>query len=167
MLLEPDHAPPALSFVRPGKRKYSVVTPEVKWATITDARKNHSVPNVVLALRSDLREYGCHRSVAEPWVRKEHRMYAKRITELLTTVCHDNMVSDGGMHSYNEALVAVCYCWEVDQAMHCPWQHLVPGKTMTELDLPGMEEDKRFMNHASSGSSRVTQTNCGPRLRAR
>ena len=53
------------------------------------------------------------------------------------------MVSDPGQHSYKECLVSVLYCWEIQQGMHCPWQHLVPGKILTPLDVKDMDQELR------------------------
>ena len=79
--LSRDHAPPALRFHNPVKRKY-IVTPETKWDLLEDARVNHSSPATVLALRSKLEEFGCHSDSADAWRRKEQAMYAKQ-----TSVC--------------------------------------------------------------------------------
>ena len=43
------------------------------------------------------------------------------------------------MHSYRECLVSLCWCWEISQAMHCPWQHLKPGKVMTPHEVEDMD----------------------------
>ena len=56
-------------------------------------------------------------------------------------VRHFNMVSDPGQHSYKECLVSLLWCWEIAQAMHCPWQHLKPGKALMPLDLEDMDEE--------------------------
>jgi hypothetical protein len=56
-------------------------------------------------------------------------------------VHHFNLVSDPGMHNYKECLVSVLWCWEIEQAMHCPWQHLKPGKVLTPLEVTDMDVD--------------------------
>ena len=65
-----------------------------------------------------------------------------RRSHSIAVVCHFNLVSDPGQHSYKECQVSVLWCWEIDQAMHCPWQHLKPGKVLTSLDID-MDEDLR------------------------
>lgn len=57
---------------------------------------------------------------------------------------HFQLVSDPGTHNYKEALVSVLWCWEIQQAFHCPWQFLVPGKVMTPDDTCMDEEAERF-----------------------
>ena len=67
------------------------------------------------------------------------------MTHLMTFYCrgavlHYNLVSDPGMHSYKECLVSVLWCWEIGEAMQCPWQHLKPGKLVTPLEVEDMDE---------------------------
>ena len=138
-----ERAPPAIIFSsRPDKRKYIVMTPEAKWATLDDARAKRTNASTVLALRSASAECGCHPDVVDSWLRKEQTMYSKRTGFALSTgVRHFNLVSDPGHHNYKECLVSVLWCWEVSQAMHCPWQYLVPGKALTPLDFPDMDPE--------------------------
>ena len=99
-------------------------------------------PTTVLALRSASAEYGCHEKVADAWLRKEQEMYSDRTgIGLPTGVHHFNLVSDPGQHNYRECLVSVNWCWEISQGMHCPWQHLAPGKVLTPLDVPNVDPE--------------------------
>ena len=61
-------------------------------------------------------------------------------------VNHFHLVSDPGCHNYQEVLVSVLYNWETDQAFHCPWQFLVPGKQLTPEDCD-MDEEMWGYNH--------------------
>ena len=140
--LSREQAFPAIHFNKTGKRKYTVVTPEVKWAILEDARANRASPTIVLALRSASAEYGCHKDVADAWLRKEQAMYLNRTgIGLSIGVHHFNLVSDPGQHNYKECLVSLLYCWEISQGMRCPWQHLVPGKVLTPLDVQNMDPE--------------------------
>ena len=71
-----DQVAPAMRFNRPEKRKYTVMSVEAKWAILEDARVNRADPVTVLALRSKLAEFGCHKDAADSWLRKEQAMYA-------------------------------------------------------------------------------------------
>ena len=47
---------------------------------------------------------------------------------------HFHLVSDPGTHNYQELLVSILYNWETNQAFHCPYQFLAPGKVLTPDD---------------------------------
>ena len=51
------------------------------------------------------------------------------------------------MHSYTEVLVSIMYCWEINQAMHCPFQILPPGKNLTPSDV--VEPSDQWLHYAS------------------
>jgi len=50
-------------------------------------------------------------------------------------VKHYNLIADPGHHSYKECLVSVLWCWQVQTGMHTPFQHILPGKILTPLDV--------------------------------
>jgi len=83
-----DHVPPSQSFQTPNKRKYTMMSPEGKWLTIVDARRVRTNPSTVLALRSDLANYGCHEDSADAWLRKEQQMYLNRTAVALSGASH-------------------------------------------------------------------------------
>jgi hypothetical protein len=47
--LAKEQAPVSLTFQKPGKRKYVMVSQESKWSVLVDAREVHTQPSVVLA----------------------------------------------------------------------------------------------------------------------
>ena len=61
-------------------------------------------------------------------------------------VHHYNLVSDPGMHNYKDTLVSVLWCWEISEAMHCPWQHLLPGKVLSHNDTEHLDPDLQRYN---------------------
>ena len=79
-----DQVAPAVRFKRPNKRKYTVISVEAKWATLEDARVTRADPVTVLALRSQLAEFGCHPDCADSWMRKEQAMYVNAMCNALS-----------------------------------------------------------------------------------
>ena len=140
------HAAPALQFRRANKRKYTVVTVEAKWATLELARKNRQDLQTVLAVRSDTPDLGCNEYGAAAWTLKEHEMYWVNCGFALSGNCvhHYCLFSDPGTHSYKECLVSLLWCWEINQGMHCPWQHLLPGKMLTPDEAHMDEREMAF-----------------------
>ena len=137
---------PALQYERPNKRKYTVVSPEAKWSILEKARTNRASPTTVLAVQSDSPHLGCNEKAADTWMQKEQAMYWNLCGFALigSSVHHFCLVSDPGHHNYKECLVSLLWCWELNQGMHCHWQHLVPGKILTPLDATMDEELARY-----------------------
>ena len=137
---------PALHYERPNKRKYTVVSPEAKWSILEKARTNRASPTTVLAVQSDSPHLGCNEQAADTWKQKEQAMYWDICGFALigSNVHHFCLVSDPGHHNYKECLVSLLWCWELNQGMHCHWQHLVPGKILTPLDATMDEELARY-----------------------
>ena len=140
------HAAPALQFRRANKRKYTVVTVEAKWETLELARKNRQDLQTVLAVRSDTPDLGCNEYGAASWSMKEHEMYWVNCGFALSGNCvhHYCLFADPGTHSYKECLVSLLWCWEINQGMHCPWQHLLPGKMLTPDEAHMDEREMAF-----------------------
>ena len=83
--LAKEQAPVSLTFQKPGKRKYVMVSAESKWSTLKHARTVRTQPSVVLALGALQRstDLGCSKDAADSWIRKEQRMYLKRVAAAL------------------------------------------------------------------------------------
>ncbi len=54
-------------------------------------------------------------------------------------------MADPGHHSYQDCLVSLVFSWELGIGCYPPWMHLVPGKTVTplEVDMLDIVEEAR------------------------
>ena len=65
-------------------------------------------------------------------------------SDLDAGVRHYNLVCDPGHHSYKECMVSVLWCWQLQTAMHAPFQIIVPGKILTPLDVDMDNEMQQY-----------------------
>lgn len=97
--------PVSESFQNPDKRKYVIVSAETKWKTLEDARTVRTVPSVVLALRSDSAQHGCHPDAADAWMRKDQSMYWARTCMALANGASHAMPCPPAPHTYIHRLI--------------------------------------------------------------
>ena len=129
-------APPAISFRKEGKRKYTKVSPCAAWDIIEKVKKVRNVSlRQALQLSDDQEELGCSPFADSVWIHKLLLMYYNRFSLPFIVgsgVNHYCFVADPGSHSYKDCLVSLVWSWEAQLGVYPPWQELMPGKIVLE-----------------------------------
>ena len=145
-----DRAPPATSFRREGKRKYTKVSAEAAWELIKKVRQIHDVSlRQALLLDADREGLGCSPFNDSVWIHKLLVMYYNRSSLPFTVgggINHYCFVADPGSHSYKDCLVSLVWSWEAQLGVYPVWQQLVPGKVVLEGEANMDDSMLQFFN---------------------
>ena len=118
------------------------VHPDAIWDMLHNAEASSSSLSQIIKIRLNDEDGGCDRTRSHHWHRLLVAMYHHGTHLVWQHVNHVCLSADSSTHSYEDALLAIAYSWELDQACYPSLQFQVPGKAVL------VEEDE-LMPHVS------------------
>ena len=122
---------------RDDRKTYVYMHPAAVWSLLEKQAAHNLTLRQVMSVTSDHKENGSHPQNAIRWEALVECMYNRRLSLAWPHVNHLCMTADSSTHAYNDALLAIAYSWELEQACFPMLQFLVPGKDVfaTEDEL--------------------------------
>ena len=98
----------------------------------------------VLEIRKSDDQAGCHPHSGSCWTVKFHNIYAEGRAANFADVHHFNIVADGAVHSKQDSIVSLIWCWEKMKGAYGDVQWINTTKHLTPDTIEMTDEIERY-----------------------